>query len=135
MSSWERTSSRRLRNKLRLLVLDEHPGCRRMMSFVIASRGHTCITVDTVDEAFAALDEFRADAVIYDWNRRQGALLGFAREVKLRYRSVRGVLVTSSIDEPPQFQVAEHVDSYFTKPLAIGEVVTRAELIVRSRRE
>lgn len=105
-----------------------------MLSIAITSRGHQCKTVETAEEAFDALETFHADAVIYDWNRRGGALLGFAREVKLRYSSVRGMLVTSSIDEPPQFQESEGIDSYFTKPLAMGDVITRAELIVRSRR-
>lgn len=105
-----------------------------MISFVIASRGHLCTAVESAEAAFAALEGFRADAVIYDWNRRAGALLGFARAVKARFEHVLGAIVTSSLDEPPRFQSTEAVDSYFTKPLAMGDVVTRVELIVRSRR-
>lgn len=117
-----------------MLVLDEHPGSRRMMSFVIASRGHQSIAVESADHAIAALEDFPADAVIYDWNRRAGALLGFGREIRASHRCVRGVIVTSSLDEPSEFQASEAVDGYFTKPLSMGDVVTRVELIVRSRR-
>ncbi len=105
-----------------------------MMSYVISARGHLCTAVESVNDAFAVLDDFRADAVVYDWNRRVGTLLGFGREVRARFSSVRGVVVTSTVDEPPHFQADEALDGYFTKPVAMGEVVTRVELVVRSRR-
>ncbi len=128
------SSSWRKRTGLRVLVLDEDPGSRRMMAFLIAMRGHRCATVDSADSAFESIEEFRPDAIIYDWNRRGGALRGFGQEVRSRYGYVRGLVVTSCIDEPREFQAEEGVDSYFTKPLAMGDVITRVELIVRSRR-
>ncbi len=129
------SSSWRRRIGLRLLVLDEDLGSRRMMAFLIAMRGHRCATVDSAEGAFASIEEFRPDAIIYDWNRRGGELRGFGHDVKSRYGYVRGLVVTSCIDEPRGFQVEEGVDGYFTKPLAMGDVITRVELIVRSRRE
>ncbi|MGE0403086.1 MAG: hypothetical protein AB7T06_40645 [Kofleriaceae bacterium] len=47
---------------------------------------------------------------------------------------MRAVVVTSSLDEPPTFCDEEVIDGYFTKPLAMGAVVDRLELVVRSRR-
>jgi two-component system phosphate regulon response regulator PhoB len=115
-------------------VLDDHPGSRRMLAYVLAARGHRCVAVESAEEARSTLTEFAPDAVIYDWNLRAGKLRGFAQDVKARCSSVHGVVVTSSLDEPPEFQGAEGLDGYFTKPLAMGEVVVRVELIVRSRK-
>jgi DNA-binding response OmpR family regulator len=106
-----------------------------MMAYVLAARGHRCVAVESVAEAHAVLTELAPDAVIYDWNQRNGTLLGFARDVKARCDSVHGVVVTSSLDEPPQFQDNEGLDGYYTKPFVMGELVTRVELIVRSRKE
>ncbi|MGE0397210.1 MAG: hypothetical protein AB7T06_10860 [Kofleriaceae bacterium] len=115
-------------------MLDEHAGSRRMMSFTIATRGHICVPVESAAEAHRALADFDADAIVYDWNQRSGALLGFGRDAKARHSSVRGVIVTSSLDEPADFRLNEAIDDYFTKPVAMREIVDRLELIVRSRR-
>ncbi len=89
--------------------------------------------VESADQALETVAELRPDAVIYDWNQRGGPLRGFAHDVRSRCPGLRGVVVTSCLDEPPEFQTDEGVDSYFTKPVVMAEVIVRLELIVRSR--
>ena len=104
-----------------------------MMAFVVGARGHACLVASTPHEATSALATFHADAVIYDWNTRGGPLRGLAATFRA-FKHVRAVIVTSTLDEPPQFSADEGVDSYFAKPVVMKEVVDRLELVVRSRR-
>ncbi len=104
-----------------------------MLGFVVMARGHQCVATGSSQEALATLADFRADAVVYDWHTRGGPLRGLARAFR-EASDVRAVVVTSSLDEPPTFCDEEVIDGYFTKPLAMGAVVDRLELVVRSRR-
>jgi DNA-binding response OmpR family regulator len=117
---------------LRVLILDEHPGSRRMLRFVLGSSGHQVAAVGSVDEAMECLRGFGPDAIVYDWNTRCGPLLGFGREVRSRISSVRAVIVMSSRDEPMDFCTSEAVDAYFTKPCAMADVARQLEVFVRT---
>lgn len=128
----ERVSSRRLGRVLRVLVLDEHPGSRRMLRFVLGTSGHQVASVGTVDEAMEVLRAFRADAIVYDWDTRGGPLLGFGRQVRALVSTVRAVIVMSSRDEPANFCADEVVDAYFTKPCAMSDLARQLEVLVRT---
>lgn len=128
----ERVSSRRLGRVLRVLLLDEHPGSRRMLRFVLGTSGHHVASVGTPDEAMEVLRDFRPDAVVYDWDTRTGPLLGFGRQVRELVLTVRAVIVMSTRDEPADFCTEEGVDAYFTKPCAMGDLARQLELLVRT---
>jgi DNA-binding response OmpR family regulator len=126
----ERISSRRIRRSLRVVVLDEHPGSRRMMCFVLGNSGHEVIPVATQAEALDALARFRADAIIYDWDTRGGPLLGLGHRLREQAVTIRAVVVVSARDEPTGFCLDEAIDGYFTKPCAMREVVSHLERLV-----
>jgi CheY-like chemotaxis protein len=128
----DRISSRRLRRSLRVLVLDEHAGSRRMLCFVLGSHGHQVMAASTPAEALALLREFHADGVVYDWSPRGEPIRGLGRQLRACALSVRAVVIVSSRDAPSTVCDEEGVDGYFTKPCAMGDVARQLEAIVRS---
>lgn len=128
----ERVSSRRLGRPLRVVVLDDHDGSRRMLCFTLASRGHLAIPTVHHEETLHVLRDTRADAVVYDWNARGRPLHGLGRTLRA-VPTVRAVVVMSTREEPPGFCTEEAVDAYFTKPCVMSDLVAQLETLARTR--
>lgn len=109
----------------RILVVDQHVASRTTTSIVLTSRGHLCQHVDSAASAIAAVDAFRPDVVIYEWNLRGDDAAGLAQQLKAQarnYGSELVVIAVSTVEEPDGFSQRERVDAYFTKPIRIGEL-------------
>lgn len=113
------------RPKRRILVVDQHAASRTTTSIVLTSRGHLCQHVDSTASAIAAVDEFRPDVVIYEWNLRGDDAVGLPQQLKTQaknYGSDLLVIAVSTAEEPDGFSQRERVDAYFTKPVRMGEL-------------
>lgn len=109
----------------RILLFDPHPQSRTTTSLVLSKRGYVCEPVDSTASAIAAMDAFRPDVVIYEWDLRGGSALGFAKELRARaegYGCSLIVIAVSAADEPAGFSQREDIDAYFTKPVYVGEL-------------
>lgn len=115
----------------RVLVLDEHDGSRFVTAFALTELGHQCATVGNVLAAFATIDTFRPEAVVYEWRLHGGAGVGLGaqlRERAARYVTAPAIIVLSTLDEPSDFRTRESIDAYVTKPFQREDL---AALLVR----
>lgn len=113
------------RSGRRILVVDQHVASRTTTTIVLSSRGHLCQHVDSAASAIAAVDAFRPDVVIYEWNLRGDDAMGLPRQMKEQAKSYGSdlvVIAVSTAEEPDGFSQRERVDAYFTKPVTIGEL-------------
>lgn len=109
----------------RILVVDQHVESRTTTTIVLTSRGHLCKHADSTASAIEAVDAFRPDVVIYEWNLRGDNAAGLAQQLKTQaknYGSELMVIAVSTAEEPDGFSQRERVDAYFTKPVRIGEI-------------
>ncbi len=110
----------------RVLVFDEHEGSRTVTCHVLAAEGHIIEAVSSVRALLAAVERFRPDVVIYEWNLRNDAGIGLAAKLHARAAARQlTVIAVSTLNEPDGFRTRESVQAYFTKPLDMA-VLDRA---------
>lgn len=123
-----RISSRRLRRGLRVLIVDHHPGSRRILHFALSARRHVCVAFECVTDALKAMEDVRPEVVVYDWTGVDAA--SAAARFRERSRCPLVVVVTSVLEEPASLPI-EAIDAFFVKPIAMREVIERIETLAR----
>jgi CheY-like chemotaxis protein len=107
---------------LKILVVDDHPGSMTVLRHALSSRGHVFEGVESRTEALDRAASLQPDVVLYEWHLRDGALLGFARQLRAALGSGVVLIALSAQNEPPGFRDSEDVDGYLTKPFDIVEL-------------
>lgn len=110
-----------LQSSLKILIVDEHAPSIAVLSHALASRGHACEAVATVENALACAASLALDVVIYEWNLRGGAH-GFVRRLRATSVTRVRVIALSAQDEPAGFRDDEDVDAYLVKPFDIEQL-------------
>jgi DNA-binding response OmpR family regulator len=109
--------------KIKLLIVDEQPINVKTLHTLFRQYGYDCAVALTADEALAAIDAHRSEAVVLEWDFRDGSGVGLAARLRAR-AAVQArdlvVIALSAIDEPEGFREREQVDDYFVKPMSVS---------------
>ncbi|MCA9286358.1 MAG: response regulator [Phycisphaerales bacterium] len=79
----------------RILVIDDEPALRRILSLMVAIDGHDAIEAETVEEAQAALERWHFDLVLTDHRLRDGTGLEVVAAAHSADPTLPVVLVTA----------------------------------------
>ena len=118
----------------RILIVDDEPGIRQMLSFTLSGDGYTCVEAADIEEAQKAVDARRPDLVLLDWMLPGISGLDFARRLKRNPRTsdVPVIMLTAKAEEPDKIRGLDSgADDYITKPFSTRELLARVRAILR----
>jgi CheY-like chemotaxis protein len=79
---------------MRLLLVEDHPDIRDVLSLEFKMRGYEVRTADSIASALALAAEHRFDFVLCDWSLPDGSAAELMRELKARYK-LRGLAMSA----------------------------------------
>jgi len=118
----------------RILIVDDEPGIRQMLSFTLSGDGYTCVEAADIEEAQKAVDARRPDLVLLDWMLPGISGLDFARRLKRNPRTsdVPVIMLTAKAEEPDKIRGLDSgADDYITKPFSTRELLARVRALLR----
>lgn len=119
--------------RLKILIVDEHPPSVAVLSLALTSRGYVCEAASTAAEALACAVQFQPHVVIYEWDLHGGDGPGLAQRLREASAALVMVIALSARDEPEQFRQTERVDAYVTKPVDLADLESMFGDRARSR--
>jgi DNA-binding response OmpR family regulator len=107
---------------LKVLVVDEHYPSVAVLCHALTSHAYICIGVTSAAAALDVILSFRPDAVVYEWNLRDGKGIGLAKRLRDLSPQEIMLIALSALDEPENFCANEQVDAYVTKPFDLAQL-------------
>jgi two-component system response regulator DegU len=90
---------------MKLMIVDDHPGMRKMIRQLIAAPGDTVLECASGDEALLAIGEFKPDCVTMDVSMPGLCSFQATRGIRAAHPTAR-VIFVSSHDTPDYRQAA-----------------------------
>ena len=119
-----------------ILIVDDEPGIRQMLSFTLAGDGYACTEAGDIEEAHNAIQVRRPDLILLDWMLpgESGATLARQWRKQERTKSVPILMLTARSDESDKVQGLDAgADDYITKPFSTQELLARIRAVLRRR--
>lgn len=116
-----------------ILVVDDSPVSRRLLSYALRSTGHTVVTASDGAEALSMLREAPADLVIADLAMPSMDGLTLLRSIRgaERLREVRVMMLTASGQDQDRLAAeAAGVNSFLTKPISSRDLIAVVERLL-----
>ncbi|HEV2804866.1 MAG TPA: response regulator [Chthoniobacterales bacterium] len=123
---------------MKILLVEDHPGSRRNLQRLIATRGHDVTAVGSAEEAEVALAVESFPFLILDWMLPGKSGVDLCRELRARPNGDEMfiLLVTARADTEDLEQALEAgANDYLTKPLDVGLLNVRISVAERQIRE
>ena len=118
-----------VRKSLRLLLVDDHPDTRAVLSRLLAKCGHDVITADSADKALKILEGNRFDALISDIGLPDCSGYELMREAKRR-QPLKGIALSGlGMDEDILRSMEAGFDCHLTKPINFQDLRSILEKI------
>ena len=118
---------------LRVLVAEDEPGLRELITDVLTQRGHTVVAVASGDAAAESLRSYPFDALVTDLVMPGGG--GVSALQALRDLGPRPIaIVVTGRMEPDEEALKGLADVLLTKPFSVADLVTRLEECAARRR-
>jgi putative nucleotidyltransferase with HDIG domain len=119
----------------RLLVVDDEPAARHLLSLILAAPAFQCTTASSGEEAVVALQREHFDAVISDLHMPGMSGMELLAEVRRRHPHT-AFLVTTGVDDVDVGVQAMRsgADDYLVKPLRDTAVVASLERALHKRK-
>lgn len=117
-----------------ILIVDDEPGIRQMLSFTLAGDGYTCVEAADIEAAQKALNLRRPDLILLDWMLPGISGLDFARRLKRdpRTNEIPVIMLTARAEEPEKIKGLDSgADDYITKPFSTRELLARVRALLR----
>jgi len=117
---------------MRVLVVDDHPETRQLLSRNLEGASHGVKAVGTCGDAEAALAMGRFDVVVLDVMLPDGSGVDLCRRLRGRQVSVPILLLTARGDVRDRVDGLEAgADDYLAKPFALSELLARVKALGR----
>ena len=120
-----------------ILIVDDEPGIRQMLSFTLAGDGYTCTEAGDIEEAHNAIQVRRPDLILLDWMLPGISGLDFARRLKRDSRTadIPVIMLTAKGEESEKIKGLDSgADDYITKPFSTRELLARVRALLRRTR-
>ena len=119
------------RRETRVLVVDDDPDVRTLITDLLADEGFKCEAADTADVAMARLREHPADVVLLDVSMPSMSGLDLMSEIR-KHSEVPIIFVTGKGGETDRvLGLRMGADDYVVKPFSSAELVARIHSVLR----
>jgi DNA-binding response OmpR family regulator len=126
---------RRANNPGRILVVDDDPGMRDLLSRVMGEAGHEVVTVEGGETALVLLAREKYDVLLLDKNLPGIDGLAVLRVARSRYPETRAIMITAHPSEESDATArALGVVAYIEKPFWIVALVELVDAAVAEGR-
>jgi two-component system cell cycle response regulator len=120
----------------RILILDEDPDDRQIISWLLKEYGYQVTTIDAPSELFAALEERSPDLVVIDLGGENGERVGLLDRMKTddRWRELPVLMMSTLAPEDGALKALGLVASdHVRKPFRVRELLARIQAQLRMR--
>ncbi len=117
-----------------VLVVDDEPAQRAMLSYNIEAQGYRALTAGDGEEALVVADEQRPDVILLDWMLPRLSGIEVCRQLKARAgtREIPVIMVSARSEEDDRVRGLETgADDYITKPYSVNELMARIRANLR----
>ena len=117
-----------------VLVVDDEPAQRAMLSYNIEAQGYRTVTAADGEEALLIADEQRPDIILLDWMLPRLSGIEVCRQLKARAatREIPVIMVSARTEEEDRIRGLDTgADDYVTKPYSISELIARLKANLR----
>lgn len=117
-----------------ILIIEDEPGIREMVSFALAREGFSCIEAGTGQEGLEMAAHALPDLIIVDWMLPGTSGLELVRQFRRDEvtQHVPIVMLTARSDESDKVLGLDFgADDYVTKPFSPRELVSRVRALLR----
>jgi two-component system phosphate regulon response regulator PhoB len=117
-----------------VLVVDDEPAQRAMLSYNIEAQGYRTITAEDGEEALIVADEQRPDIILLDWMLPRLSGIEVCRQLKARpvTREIPVIMVSARSEEEDRVRGLDTgADDYITKPYSVNELIARLKANLR----
>ncbi len=120
-----------------MLVVDDNPDYRRIVSRVLTGAGYEVLVVTGADEARAALAARSPAAAVLDWNLVGESGVELARWIRSQPRLAAMPLIMVSVNAAPADQAKGlregELSAYLVKPFEPAELTARLRALLSKR--
>lgn len=117
---------------MRLLVVEDNRKLAALMAKLLAENLYTVDTVETVDEARAALDVIDYDLILLDLSLPDGDGGEILRSLRRADRAMPILVATARADVAQRVETLdEGADDYLVKPFSLDELLARIRALLR----
>ncbi len=115
----------------RVLVLEDDPAIRKVLSMLFETNGYRVVTADTCDLGIRQAQTYRPDVCIVDLGLPDNDGIEFIRKVRT-WSPVAILVLTARVAEPQRLAAFEAgADDYIIKPFSSPELLARVRAIIR----
>ncbi len=117
-----------------VLVVDDEPAQRAMLSYNIEAQGYRTVTASDGEEALVLADEQRPDIILLDWMLPKLSGIEVCRQLKARAptREIPVIMVSARTEEEDRIRGLETgADDYIIKPYSVNELIARLKANLR----
>ena len=118
----------------RILIVEDEPAIRELVSVNLRHAGYTVSEADTAEAARIQIDNRLPDLVLLDWMLPGQSGIDFAKRMRAdpRTRALPVVLLTARAQEGDKLQGFDvGADDYITKPFSPRELLARVRAVLR----
>ena len=120
----------------RVLVVDDDPGIREMLRFVLGTAGFECLESTDIQEAYWQITDHPPDIVLLDWMLPGGSGVELLQRLRKdeATQSLPVIMLTAKTDEDNVVQGLDlGAHDYVTKPFSPKELLARIRAVIRHR--
>jgi len=117
-----------------ILIVDDEPAIRQMLTFTLIGDGHSCIEAADADAAHDAVSAGTPDLILLDWMLPGISGVDFARRLKHdpKTRDIPIIMLSAKGDEADKVRALDTgADDYITKPFSTEELLARIRAVIR----
>lgn len=120
--------------KYKVLIVDDEPMTRDLVSSILSSKGHTCVTASDGAEALDKASTEKFDAVITDIVMPNMDGITLTKELLKRNPSIPVMVITGFIDEHYyEESITAGATDFINKPFSTAELTARFQRMMRDR--
>ncbi len=118
--------------RYRILIVDDEPMTRNLISSILSSKGHACVTACDGDEALDKASKEKFDAVITDIVMPNMDGIALTRELLRQNPSLPVMVITGFTDEHYYDEsINAGATDFINKPFSIAEFTARFQRMMR----
>lgn len=118
--------------KYKVLIVDDEPMTRDLISSILSSKGHTCVTASDGVEALDKANEGTFDAVVTDIVMPNMDGITLTKELLKRNPSIPVMVITGFTDEHYyEESINAGATDFINKPFSIAEFLARFHRMMR----